>query len=881
MTTSANAERENQPETRERITSAARALFEFTVVRELSVFLTFFAFTSILTWPYINYLRNVVVDKGDPYLCAWILWWDFHQTFTDPLNLFHSNTFYPLKYTLAFSEHGYGISLLMFPFYAIGLQPLTVHAIAMFLGFVLSGYAAFRLARTLTGSNGVAWVSGIVFAFVPYRFHLMSQVFYLFSPWIPLVFEAFVLFVRQRSKRRALWLGIAFFMLGITTLSWLIFTLIPFVIFAAFMLTRYDLWREREFWLRGAVALFLAGVALLPFTVPYVLVSRLYGLKRSIEEVKSFSALPVHWLSVENRNKLWNRLGEGVFEGYNFKLFPGLLPILFSLAAFRRDNTATTQTPEPIKYERWLPRLDALIVVLLALSFLAIGFDRTDGFFKIFDNHNLTSERALFLLSIAVFVRLFIAYPTIINAAEPNLFRTLRSRARSDAFWLGCLLTAFGFLYSLGWNFFLYRICYDLLPVFRSMRVPTRGAILAYLGFAILAGLGVRNLAPRVAQRFPRITQNAVYVIACALLLFELNGAPLRIELGEVSPDAVTLRLKETPMRGGIVELPAGGDNNYRYMLRAADHQKPLIVSTSGFISPIENQIENFIFKGPITDELMNLMESVPTSYLVICNKAIPPERTADYQFFLARQLSEGRLRFINRFDGRDDLYAVVKNEPDAKTEAALPFDLSFKDWAVKIQDDPVVLLGSPLEISRRLFRFYVATTGQMPRYDNFKNDIAKISRGVVVGAAGNDDQFDKHFREFVDEWSRSKEFNQSFGELNDNQYVNQLIQNSAIDIELQVRDQLIGSLSNKQDTRAGVVLKIVDHPRFVEKERNRSLVALHYFGYLRRNPDDPPDGDLRGFNFWLNDIEHNDDPNKLPTAFRMTDEYKKYAKQQ
>jgi len=31
-----------------------------------------------------------------------------------------------------------------------------------------------------------------------------------------------------------------------------------------------------------------------------------------------------------------------------------------------------------------------------------------------------------------------------------------------------------------------------------------------------------------------------------------------------------------------IVELPAGGDLNYRYMLRAADHQKPLIVARRG-----------------------------------------------------------------------------------------------------------------------------------------------------------------------------------------------------------------------------------------------------------------------------------------------------------
>jgi hypothetical protein len=32
----------------------------------------------------------------------------------------------------------------------------------------------------------------------------------------------------------------------------------------------------------------------------------------------------------------------------------------------------------------------------------------------------------------------------------------------------------------------------------------------------------------------------------------------------------------------------------------------------------------------------------------------------------------------------------------------------------------------------------------------------------------------------------------------------------------------------------------------------NRAFVLMQYFGYLRRNPSDPPDNDLSGFNFWV-----------------------------
>ena len=190
---------------------------------------SFFArLPPLLTWPYVDQLRNSVADTGDPYLVSWILWWDYHQTFTDPLNLFHANLFYPLRYTLGFSEHSYGIACLFFPLFALGSSssdsPRHGHVLRL---------RAVRLRRVstrahFTGSYGVAWVAGIIFAFVPFRFHLLSHLLYLFSPWIPLLFEALVLFVRERSQKRAAWLGLAIFMSGITSISLFTLSLVPF-----------------------------------------------------------------------------------------------------------------------------------------------------------------------------------------------------------------------------------------------------------------------------------------------------------------------------------------------------------------------------------------------------------------------------------------------------------------------------------------------------------------------------------------------------------------------------------------------------------------------------------------------------------------------------
>lgn len=837
----------------------------------------FCALTALLTWPFVNYLRDAVADAGDPYLVSWILWWDYHQTFRDPLNLFHANLFYPLRYTLAFSEHCYGIAFLFFPLFALGFRPLTVHAVAMFLGFALCGYSAFRLARTLTGSEAAGWVAGIIFAFVPFRFHLLSHLPYLFSMWIPLLLEALVLFVRDRSRKRALWLGFAFFMNGITSVSLFSLTLVPAALCGVVLLTRHGLWRNGQFWRRLAVALGVAGLALLPFMLPYYFVSKLYGFKRSIEEVKANSAWPIHWLSVENRSKLWNGMGEGIPGATRFKLFPGLLPILFSLAAMLTVNPAAS-TPRPtggaLSRSKWLTGLDVLILSALAISILAIGFEGTAAFGNFF--YYVTSARALATLAVAVIARCCISYPQFLRPTNRNLVETLCSPRRSEGFWVGIILTTVGFCYSLGWNFFFYRICYDLLPMFRSMRVPTRGAMFAYLGLAILAGIGVQQLTLRVVKHWPRLRPSIIFAVACALLLVELNGAPLSMARGDVFPDAVSLRLKDTPMRGGLVVLPAGPDFNHRHILRSADHQKPLIVGTSGFNSPFEDQIEAWTRSGSIHHQLLELFENIPASYLVIQNHLIFPERRPDYEDFLIRAVRSGRLRFINRFDERDDLYAVVRTEPEAKTEAPLPFAIELKDWKQLIEESPVNLLGKNRIWSQMVYRLHLASFGEVPRFSEFLSDLKLVGRDALINSDNEQVQIQLNLNEFASAWVERAGFRSRYESMTNEGFVDSLSENAGITIAPAERTSLIAKLNSRATTRVEVLFAVVKNPDFAKKEENRSLLLLHYFGYLHRNPGDSPDRDLEGFTFWLRELEKSGDTETLARAFIESIEYKR-----
>ncbi|HEX5856197.1 MAG TPA: hypothetical protein VFZ57_11310 [Thermoanaerobaculia bacterium] len=568
------------------------------VGRESLVFAAFLGLTVVMTWPWVLHLRDYCSDAGDPYLNSWIMWWDFFQTFHDPLHLFNGNIFFPLKYSLAFSEHNYGIAVLFFPLYALGIRPLTVQGLATLLGFASSGYGAFRLGRTLTGSTGAAWVTGIAFAFVPYRFGQMPHVNYLFSGWIPLLVEALVLFLRERSRKRAAWLGVSFFMNGLSVIHWLILTLIPLALTGLFLAFRDGAGHDRAGLRRGALALGIAGIALLPFLLPYEKAAKLYGFTRNPDETMSYSAHLKDWLSADSRNRAWQGLGAPPASERG--LFPGLLLLLLPLplaAAFRSPAPARES---PVPHAR-----DVLLV--------------------------------------------------------------------------GALWTVLGFLGSLGMNAPFHRVLYETLFFFRSIRVPARWAMVAYLGLALLAGAGALALSEAWNRRRPGAWRaTLVFVLAASGLLLEDRAAPLELYRGEADPDEATLFLARTPMSGGLVELPSGAPphGNQRAVLRAADHRKPLVTATSGFVGPVVRTIEGKEQETPIPGDLLDYLEGIPTSYILVHDSWLFPESRETHREWLARGMAAGRLRFVKRFDGRlrNDLYAVVGNEPDAQALERLPW---------------------------------------------------------------------------------------------------------------------------------------------------------------------------------------------------------------
>jgi len=65
----------------------------------------------------------------------------------------------------------------------------------------------------------------------------------------------------------------------------------------------------------------------------------------------------------------------------------------------------------------------------------------------------------------------------------------------------------------------------------------------------------------------------------------------------------------------------------------------------------------------------------------------------------------------------------------------------------------------------------------------------------------------------------------------------------------------LVSDLSAGRKSRAEVLRAVAENPQLAQAEFNRAFVLMQYFGYLRRNPNDAPDGNFVGYNFWLDKL--------------------------
>src|SRR5437762_4881043 len=110
-----------------------------------------------------------VPDRGDPLFSMWRMAWLRHQILANPRHLFDANIFYPLPATLTYSDSMILPALASSPLAWLHVHPVVSYNIVLLLTFILSGGAAYVLARALGIGPVGAWIAAVAFTIAPFR----------------------------------------------------------------------------------------------------------------------------------------------------------------------------------------------------------------------------------------------------------------------------------------------------------------------------------------------------------------------------------------------------------------------------------------------------------------------------------------------------------------------------------------------------------------------------------------------------------------------------------------------------------------------------------------------------------------------------------------
>jgi hypothetical protein len=142
-------------------------------------------------------------------------------------------------------------------------------------------------------------------------------------------------------------------------------------------------------------------------------------------------------------------------------------------------------------------------------------------------------------------------------------------------------------------------------------------------------------------------------------------------------------------------------------------------------------------------------------------------------------------------------------------------------------------------------------------RLNEFLPDTQKIGLGVQVGQTGWEMSLENNKQAFVSEFVVRSRFTTAYPiTMPDSLFVDTLNASAGGPLSTAERDQLISDLNTATKTRAQVLRVVAEHPNLVALEFNRAFVLMQYFGFVRRNPNDLPDTDYSGYDFWLSKLD-------------------------
>ncbi len=188
------------------------------------------------------------------------------------------------------------------------------------------------------------------------------------------------------------------------------------------------------------------------------------------------------------------------------------------------------------------------------------------------------------------------------------------------------------------------------------------------------------------------------------------------------------------------------------------------------------------------------------------------------------------------------------------------------------------------------VYRFNKSAYGNMPgapvplKLNEFLPDTQQIGKGVVVGQTGWEQVLESNKVAFAQDFVARARFTSAYPTtLTPDHFVDTLFFLAGVTPSATDRNTAINEFAGAGNTtntaaRARALRDVAENSILKQQETNKAFVLMQYFGYLRRNPNEAPDTDFSGYNFWLNKLNQfngNFVTAEMVKAFIVSGEYR------
>ena len=340
----------------------------------LYALLTFVSFLPQSAHPW-----DTIAYSGDALESVYLVGWNVHQIFHDPLHLFDTNTFHPHSGSLAFTDHRLLPSMLVAPVVWITSNYVLAYNAAVALACLFAAMSGRYLARRLGMDEIGAWAAGALYAYHSYQVNEAPRLNIIFHGFLPLALWQSVLYLRTGRPKHAFFAAGWMLLQGYSSNYHLLYGGLLLGLVSLCLLLLQPTATLKRIPLLAGTAL-IAAALYVPIALPYVSHSNVYEWSRE----PPLGIDLEHYFSTTRTNIMHGPIGAETriqqrgphFIGY-FSLASATLAIISWIFGVRGNNSNEALLPERL----WVPLVTvmAILFIVLSLGKEIVVFGRTIG----------------------------------------------------------------------------------------------------------------------------------------------------------------------------------------------------------------------------------------------------------------------------------------------------------------------------------------------------------------------------------------------------------------------------------------------------------------------------------------------------------------------